>query len=366
MSQYIRDLWERDKGFPGGPVNAIAQTPDGYLWIAAEKGLVRFDGLSFAVAARRVNHGTPVRRCSASPPRRTAACGPGCAARRWCAIATAVRGHAADLHQASVVTAMVRRATAPCSGHARARRHGATARHGSRDRAPRHMTRNSLRHLHRRNHRRRRLARHARRRPARVQGRRPRRSWKGSRTEDQLPLRWRERRALDRHRQRRDRAVERHRVTATGVPAGLADVRALALIADRESNIWIAAGSRGLLRVNSRGVTALDAARRAPGRRHGRLRGSRRQPLGRHTRGIERWRDGVFTRYSAARGLPAESAGPVYVDHGGAHLVRPAAGGLYWLRDGVATRHGRSARDDVIYSIPAAATKCGLAGSAAD
>ena len=47
LSQYIRDQWSREKGFPGGPVHAITQTADGYLWIGAEKGLVRFDGLSF-------------------------------------------------------------------------------------------------------------------------------------------------------------------------------------------------------------------------------------------------------------------------------------------------------------------------------
>src|SRR5262249_44957149 len=47
MSQYIRDRWESDNGFPGGPVHAITQTSDGYLWIGAEKGLVRFDGLTF-------------------------------------------------------------------------------------------------------------------------------------------------------------------------------------------------------------------------------------------------------------------------------------------------------------------------------
>jgi signal transduction histidine kinase/ligand-binding sensor domain-containing protein len=38
--------WDRDS-FPGGAINAIAQTPDGYLWIGAENGLVRFDGISF-------------------------------------------------------------------------------------------------------------------------------------------------------------------------------------------------------------------------------------------------------------------------------------------------------------------------------
>ena len=47
MSQYVRDRWGTDKGFPRGPVYAIAQTPDGYLWIGTEAGLVRFDGWNF-------------------------------------------------------------------------------------------------------------------------------------------------------------------------------------------------------------------------------------------------------------------------------------------------------------------------------
>ena len=46
-SQYLRDSWAASQGFPGGAVSAIAQTPDGYLWIGTEKGLVRFDGAEF-------------------------------------------------------------------------------------------------------------------------------------------------------------------------------------------------------------------------------------------------------------------------------------------------------------------------------
>jgi len=47
MSQYIHDRWGTEQGFPRGPVYAIAQTTDGYLWIGTETGLVRFDGLNF-------------------------------------------------------------------------------------------------------------------------------------------------------------------------------------------------------------------------------------------------------------------------------------------------------------------------------
>jgi signal transduction histidine kinase/ligand-binding sensor domain-containing protein len=47
LSQYIHDSWGTDKGFPGGTVSSIVQTPDGFLWIGTDKGLVRFDGLNF-------------------------------------------------------------------------------------------------------------------------------------------------------------------------------------------------------------------------------------------------------------------------------------------------------------------------------
>jgi ligand-binding sensor domain-containing protein len=47
ISQYIRDQWGAEQGFPGGPVYAITQTPDGYLWMGTAMGLVRFDGLTF-------------------------------------------------------------------------------------------------------------------------------------------------------------------------------------------------------------------------------------------------------------------------------------------------------------------------------
>ena len=47
MSQYLRDSWGTERGFPGGVVSSFAQTPDGYLWIGTDKGLIRFDGLNF-------------------------------------------------------------------------------------------------------------------------------------------------------------------------------------------------------------------------------------------------------------------------------------------------------------------------------
>jgi ligand-binding sensor domain-containing protein len=46
-SQYVRGQWTTETGFPGGAVNGIAQTADGYLWIGADSGLMRFDGFNF-------------------------------------------------------------------------------------------------------------------------------------------------------------------------------------------------------------------------------------------------------------------------------------------------------------------------------
>src|ERR1035438_9899166 len=47
MSQYVHDRWGAEQGFPTGPVYAITQTADGYLWIGTGAGLVRFDGWGF-------------------------------------------------------------------------------------------------------------------------------------------------------------------------------------------------------------------------------------------------------------------------------------------------------------------------------
>ncbi|MGA2598649.1 MAG: two-component regulator propeller domain-containing protein [Bryobacteraceae bacterium] len=47
LPQYIRNKWSVQQGFPGGTVYAIAEGLDGYLWIGAENGLVRFDGVNF-------------------------------------------------------------------------------------------------------------------------------------------------------------------------------------------------------------------------------------------------------------------------------------------------------------------------------
>ena len=48
ISQFTHTAWTAQDGI-AGPVRAIAQTPDGYLWLGTEAGLYRFDGLRFAL-----------------------------------------------------------------------------------------------------------------------------------------------------------------------------------------------------------------------------------------------------------------------------------------------------------------------------
>lgn len=49
IAQYAHRAWTKRDGLPQNTVEAIAQTPDGYLWFGTVEGLVRFDGTSFRV-----------------------------------------------------------------------------------------------------------------------------------------------------------------------------------------------------------------------------------------------------------------------------------------------------------------------------
>jgi diguanylate cyclase (GGDEF)-like protein len=49
VTQYRHDVWSTRDGLPQSSVEALAQTPDGYLWLGTQEGLVRYDGLHFRV-----------------------------------------------------------------------------------------------------------------------------------------------------------------------------------------------------------------------------------------------------------------------------------------------------------------------------
>ncbi len=50
---YLIDIWQTEHGLPENIVNAITQTPDGYLWCGTTHGLARFDGVNFKVFNRQ-------------------------------------------------------------------------------------------------------------------------------------------------------------------------------------------------------------------------------------------------------------------------------------------------------------------------
>jgi ligand-binding sensor domain-containing protein/signal transduction histidine kinase len=49
LGQYRRQSWQIDSGLPQNTVHAVLQTRDGFLWMATEGGLVRFDGFDFRI-----------------------------------------------------------------------------------------------------------------------------------------------------------------------------------------------------------------------------------------------------------------------------------------------------------------------------
>ena len=46
-SPWFARVWQADDGLPGDNVTGVAQTRDGYLWVATQTGLARFDGVHF-------------------------------------------------------------------------------------------------------------------------------------------------------------------------------------------------------------------------------------------------------------------------------------------------------------------------------
>ncbi|HVG59215.1 MAG TPA: two-component regulator propeller domain-containing protein [Hyalangium sp.] len=49
LSQFPHRVWQTDDGLPQSSTLALAQTPDGYLWVGTFEGLARFDGVRFHV-----------------------------------------------------------------------------------------------------------------------------------------------------------------------------------------------------------------------------------------------------------------------------------------------------------------------------
>ena len=350
LSQYIRDRWGSSKGFPGGQVYAITQTGDGYLWIGAEKGLVRFDGSNF----RLFNHGnTPV--LPVGPVRGLVADSAGALWIHWGgprllrfsdgkfedvsatiewdeqAITAMGRGANGDVLLSSLVNGTLR-----YSG-------GRFVRLTNRVELPNFLVISLAESPNGK-------------------------LWLGTRdlglfhapSRDVLNI---EKPLPDRKINcllpisneelwiGTDNGVVRWNGVEVSTVSSLIDVQAFTMIRDRDANVWVGT-NKGLIRVSPQGAVAFSKRdnEEVPVTalfedREGNLWSGTSQ-------GIERLRDSVFVTYSASEGIPAENNGPVYVDAESRVWFGPAAGGLYLLKGGRVERvNSGGLNGDVIYSI---------------
>src|ERR1019366_2441044 len=47
LTQYVHRIWQTQQGLPQPNISSIWQSPEGYLWLGTQGGVVRFDGVRF-------------------------------------------------------------------------------------------------------------------------------------------------------------------------------------------------------------------------------------------------------------------------------------------------------------------------------
>ncbi len=352
MSQYIRDRWGREQGFPRGPVYAMTQTPDGYLWIGAEAGLIRFDGFSF----RLIDSGS-------GPLSGVLGLASDDAGDLWVRLVgpTLLRYRGGVFENAMSTLGMpYSNVTVICRGNdggllvARLE-NGALSYHAGKFQTLAAATP---------------LARS----PVIAMAQTTDGDlWMGTRDAGLFRVRGDQVSAVSdglpdskvncllpaaegKLWVGTDRGIavwDGARLTTPAMPDALRQPRALAMAGDRDGNVWVGTNSRGLLRLNAQGVASLADAAGEPNEAVTALFEDREGSIWIGSAGgIERLRDSVFVTYSAAQGLPSDSNGPLYVDGEGRTWFAPIDGGLYWMRNGQIGRVTQAGLDsDVVYSL---------------
>jgi ligand-binding sensor domain-containing protein/signal transduction histidine kinase len=379
ISQYMQDRWGSEKGFTGGSVSAIAQTADGYLWIGTEKGLIRFDGLSF----RTFQQASPTS-FQIGPVRGLLTDAQG---NLWILLQSTkiLRYHDGEFElgrdEAEVgITSVLRRrdGSVLLSSLAlgtliyRAGKFETLDSQTERSNSAQTMTVDELSS-----------------RLSWATGVTPHRFaepdsavismaetadgkvWLGTQDRGLFYLdKGRISAAANGLPAKKincllalenqelwigtDRGVARwngKEVTQTGVPSSLKHVQVLAMIRDRDSNIWLGTDA-GLFRYNTNGVSTEERPLQSHAGVAALLEDREGNLWTGGAAGVERLRDSAFVTFTTVDGLPSDRNGPVYVDSEGRTWFAPLDGGLYWLKDG----KSRSVTDagfarDVVYSI---------------
>jgi PAS domain S-box-containing protein len=354
ISQYVWEKWSAANGLPGGAVHAIAQSPDGYLWIGTDKGLVRFDGFTFLPVPPKslLPQNDPilglitdaegdlwVRMQTAGILRynrgkfQNLASGPNATVTQVTAIA---RGNAEGMLLSDLVsgTLRLRRGkldlVAPANilpGAAPTMSIAETAggkiwlgtlgaglfylANGRVTRVTQGLTETKINCLL----------------PVGDQE-----LWVGT---DHGLFRW------------SDTGFRRAELGPS-----LRDQPVLTILRDRDSNIWVGT-SRGLLRINANGTSF---AEQEGMQRAGAVNALFEDREGNlwvgGAMGLERIRDSAFITYSTDKRLSSNASGPIYVDGEDRAWFAPEKGGLYWIKDGrVQPVEPEMFEKDVIYSI---------------
>src|SRR5882762_566356 len=59
LFQFSQQIWLAENGLPQNTIHRITQGKDGYIWIATEEGLARFDGIKFTVLDKQTTPQLP-------------------------------------------------------------------------------------------------------------------------------------------------------------------------------------------------------------------------------------------------------------------------------------------------------------------
>jgi ligand-binding sensor domain-containing protein/signal transduction histidine kinase len=356
LSQFVREEWGVERGFVGGVVRAIAETPDGYLWLGTDQGLVRFDGATFTLVAdsdvsasgaavlnlvvdgngdlwiRR--RGPNVQRLSKgrfedalwslSPKEEFVMA---IAGGRNGTVLYAGRFHGVARHAGGRFETMaswpeedpVRAMVEAPDGRVWLGTEGSgvfSVLEGRVTRGPADLAEDTIEALS----------------PA-ADGS----LWIGT--------------------LRGVRRWNGHEATTRGVPAALRRLHVLRMFRDRDANVWLGT-TKGLVRIGPDGSVVFD---REAARTGGAVTGGAVTALFEDregslwiggANGIARLRQGGFTAYTRAEGLPADRMGPVHVDAAGRTWFAPVQGGLYWLQHRRVQRVTAAGLDrDVVYAI---------------
>lgn len=141
-------------------------------------------------------------------------------------------------------------------------------------------------------------------------------------------------------------------VSTIPMPARFRHVQVSSIMQDRNNNTWVGT-QLGLLRYDSAGVVSIFRGPEKDESPINALFEDRENNIWvSGAQNIDRLREGAFSTFSSAEGLPGDAYGPVYVDPQERVWFAPISGGLYWMRDGeVHPIKADGLNSDIVYSI---------------